>query len=112
MKLALAFASIVLFLALVRVASAASPSSGLFVVFDVDGQRYRAPVSRVAEPYVRAFVRGEATHRVPPALARSWLRVAGVVARPASVRVASAEECSAGQCVRLRGLYAGRSPTF
>ncbi|MBI3558327.1 MAG: hypothetical protein HY074_18830 [Deltaproteobacteria bacterium] len=93
--------------------AAERPRDGLWVTFETAGQRHRVHVAdQPASDYVRSFAAGEAAQRVPEKFATAWLRTVHSSARPESVHVTRAEECRRGACQRLRGLYAGRSPTF
>lgn len=123
-------------------AAPSQPTQGLWVTFDVQGERFRAVVDDAESvDYVLAFVEGQAPGRTPLAAVErgsghndpwSW-HLTGVRfveqasascdAAPSSVdglqqycprhaRIVRVEDCRTGDCVVLRGLYAGRSPAI
>jgi len=82
-------------------------AAGLWVMLDAGGEVYRVAVKRgEAADYVREYVAGRAPVAIPDRFLTEWLK-----SKAAGARIMRAEQCTAGgSCVRLRGLYAGRSP--
>ena len=107
-----AFAIIAALASICTTGLAASQSERtLWVTFETpNGQRHRVEVRRGdAATYVRAFVEGRAPVAVPAVFAREWLGQAGE-GHFDSIQIVRAELCRGTECIRLRGLYAGRSP--
>lgn len=107
-----AFAIIAALISICTTGLAANKSErSLWVTFETaSGRQHRVEVRRGdAATYVRAFVEGNAPVAVPAIYSREWLRQAGSD-ELSVVRIVRAELCRGTDCIRLRGLYAGRSP--